>query len=222
VLTKLLGFGSQERFQQFFFQHPLKSFGWGLITTAAIRSSSVTTSLVVPWWQKNSQTKKSGALHFGRQHWHHHYGVYRGHVQLQHRHQHCHRPFSLQFYRCTHFLFIPIVKDIPIELASRLGRLTLKYRLVGFLYVILMFFFIPFSLIYLNKDAVSIRELTYEKQNYKTQDREYYKIITKTYKNQAVSSWSIYDESENSQDPSKIISVYRKETPCLLTTNSLS
>ena len=73
-----------------------------------------------------------------------------------------------------------------------------------------MFFFIPFSLIYLNKDAVAIRELTYEKQNLKTQQKEYYKIITKTYRNQSVSSWSIYNEGDSSQDPSKIISVYRK------------
>ncbi|MEJ0057408.1 MAG: hypothetical protein WDN75_18175 [Bacteroidota bacterium] len=48
VLTNLLGFGSRERFQRFFFDRPLKSFAWGVLTTAAIRSSSVTTSLVVP------------------------------------------------------------------------------------------------------------------------------------------------------------------------------
>jgi solute carrier family 34 (sodium-dependent phosphate cotransporter) len=48
VLSQTLGFGSQERFQQFFFKNAWKSFGWGLLTTAAIRSSTVTTSLVVP------------------------------------------------------------------------------------------------------------------------------------------------------------------------------
>src|SRR6185436_8272688 len=48
VLTNTLGFGSPARFQKFFFRSPLKSFAWGVLTTAAIRSSSVTTSLVVP------------------------------------------------------------------------------------------------------------------------------------------------------------------------------
>jgi sodium-dependent phosphate cotransporter len=118
--------------------------------------------------------------------------------------------FLFNFIGVLIFSLIPIVKDVPIKLASGLGRLTLEYRLVGFLYVILTFFFIPFSLIYLNKDAVSIRELTYEKQDFRTQQKEYYKIITKTYRNQSVSSWSIYEEETDNQDPSKIISVYRK------------
>jgi sodium-dependent phosphate cotransporter len=118
--------------------------------------------------------------------------------------------FLFNFIGVLIFFPIPFIKDIPVKLALGLGRLTIKYRLAGFLYVILMFFFIPFSLIYFNKDAVSVRELTYEKQNFKTQQKEYYKIITKTYKNQTVSSWSIYEEADNDQDPSKIISVYRK------------
>ena len=37
-----MGLGSQEKFQQFFFKNPYKSFGWGLLTTAAIRSSTIT------------------------------------------------------------------------------------------------------------------------------------------------------------------------------------
>ena len=211
VLTKLLGFGSQDRFQQFFFQQPLKSFGWGLITTAAIRSSSVTTSLVVPLVAKKIvKLKKAVPFILGAN-----IGttltafiaaMFNSNTAISIAIAH----FLFNFIGVLIFSFIPIVKDVPIELASRLGRLTLKYRLVGFLYVILMFFFIPFSLIYLNKDAVAIRELTYERQNYEAQTKEYYKIITKTYKNQSVSSWSIYDEAENIQDPSKIISVYRK------------
>ena len=73
------------------------------------------------------------------------------------------------------------------------------------------FFFIPFSLIFFSKDAVAIRELTYEKQNFKTREKEYYKIITKTYQNQSMTSWTIYDQpTDDHQDPSKIISVYRK------------
>ena len=209
VLTKLLGFGSQDRFQQFFFQHPLKSFGWGLITTAAIRSSSVTTSLVVPLVAKKV-VKLEKAVPFIL-------GANIGTTLTAFIAAMFNSNTAISI-AIAHFLFnligvliffpIPFVKDIPIKLASGLGRLTLKYRLVGFLYVILMFFFIPFSLIYLNKNAVSVRELTYLKQDFKTQQTEYYKIITKTYKNQAVSSWSIYEVADT--DPSKIISVSRK------------
>jgi solute carrier family 34 (sodium-dependent phosphate cotransporter) len=211
VLTKLLGFGSQDRFQQFFFQQPLKSFGWGLITTAAIRSSSVTTSLVVPLVAKKVvKLKKAVPFILGAN-----IGttltafiaaLFNSNAAISIAIAH----FLFNFIGVLIFFPIPFVKDIPIKLASGLGRLTLKYRLVGFLYVILMFFFIPFSLIYFNKDAVATRELTYEKQNFITLEKEYYKIITKTYRNQAVSSWSIYDEENDGQDPSKIISVYRK------------
>jgi sodium-dependent phosphate cotransporter len=209
VLTKLLGFGSQDRFQQFFFQHPLKSFGWGLVTTAAIRSSSVTTSLVVPLVAKKV-VKLEKAVPFilganiGTTLTAFIAAMFNSNTAISIAIAH----FLFNFIGVLIFFPIPFVKDIPVKLASGLGRLTLKYRLVGFLYVILMFFFIPFSLIYLNKDAVSIRELTYEKQDFKTQQTEYYKIITKTYKNQAVSSWSIYEVADT--DPSKIISVYRK------------
>lgn len=211
VLTKLLGFGSQDRFQKFFFQHPLKSFGWGLVTTAAIRSSSVTTSLVVPLVAKKVvKLKKAVPFILGAN-----IGttltafiaaMFNSNTAISIAIAH----FLFNFIGVLIFSFLPIAKDVPIRLASGLGRLTLKYRLVGFLYVILMFFFIPFSLIYLNKDAVSIRELTYERQNFITQQKEYFKIITKTYKNQSVSSWAIYEEEkDNLQDPSKIISVYR-------------
>lgn len=211
VLTKLLGFGSQDRFQKFFFQHPLKSFGWGLVTTAAIRSSSVTTSLVVPLVAKKV-VKLKKAIPFI---WGANIGttltafiaaMFNSNTAISIAIAH----FLFNFIGVLVFSLIPVVKDVPVTLASGLGKLTLKYRLAGFLYLILTFFFIPFSLIYLNKDAVSIRELTYEKQNFKTQQKEYYKIITKTYKNQSVSSWSIYDEAAENQDPSKIISVYRK------------
>jgi sodium-dependent phosphate cotransporter len=211
VLTKLLGFGSQDRFQHFFFQHPLKSFGWGLITTAAIRSSSVTTSLVVPLVAKKIvKLKKAVPFILGAN-----IGttltafiaaMFNSNAAISIAIAH----FLFNFIGVLIFSFIPIVKDVPIRLASGLGRQTLKYRLVGFLYVMVMFFFVPFSLIYLNKDAVSIRELTYTKQNFETQQSEHYRIITKTFKNQSVSSWSIYEETDDDKDPSKIISVYRK------------
>ncbi|MEK6782929.1 MAG: Na/Pi symporter [Bacteroidota bacterium] len=212
VLTKLLGLGSQDRFQQFFFQHPMKSFGWGLITTAAIRSSSVTTSLVVPLVAKKViKLRKAVPFILGAN-----IGttltafiasMFNSNTAISIAIAH----FLFNFIGVLIFFPTPYLKDIPIKLALGLGRLTLRYRLAGFLYVILMFFFIPFSLIYFNKDAVIIRELTYEKQNYTTLKKEYYKIITKTYKNQSLTSWAIYDRSSDRQDPDKMISVYRKK-----------
>jgi len=121
----------------------------------------------------------------------------------------------------AHFLFnligvliffpIPYVKEIPINLANGLGRLTLKYRLAGFLYLLLTFFFIPFSLIYLNKDSVSVQELTYHKEDIRSGEKSYYKVLVKTFENQQLSSWSVYGTTTEDTQPGQIFSVYRKK-----------
>jgi sodium-dependent phosphate cotransporter len=59
VISKTLGFGQQEKFQHFFFKNSFKSFGWGLLTTAIIRSSTITSSLVVPLVAKKGVKLKS-------------------------------------------------------------------------------------------------------------------------------------------------------------------
>ncbi|HBK89736.1 MAG: Na/Pi symporter [Cyclobacteriaceae bacterium] len=214
VLTSQLGLGSSDRFQRFFFQKPLKSFAWGALTTAAIRSSSVTTSLVVPLVAKkvvklrsavpfilganlgttfsallaalmNSQTAISIAL--------------------------AHVLFNL--IGVLLFGLTPYIREIPVQLAQRLGRLTLRYRLAGLLYLLLSFFFIPFSLIYFNRDAVAVTELTY--QRIENNHRSFFTVIAKTFENQSVSTRSVYDE-ENAAEPSQIYSVYRKNNVLII------
>lgn len=61
----------------------------------------------------------------------------------------------------AHFLFnlisvalvlpFPWVQEKIILLCRRFGRLTMQYRLAGFIYVLVVFFLIPFLLIYLSK-----------------------------------------------------------------------
>jgi sodium-dependent phosphate cotransporter len=122
----------------------------------------------------------------------------------------------------AHFLFnaigvliffpIPYVKELPIRLASWLGRLTLRYRLAGFLYLLLTFFFIPFSLIYLNKDAVKVQELFYQYKNLVSKESNTYKVVAKTYQNQPLSNWMVYDHADQNQmEPSQVLSVYRRK-----------
>jgi sodium-dependent phosphate cotransporter len=122
----------------------------------------------------------------------------------------------------AHFLFnaigvliffpIPYVKELPIRLADWLGRLTLRYRLAGFLYLYLTFFFIPFSLIYLNKNSVNVQELSYEYKDLVSKQNNVYKLVVKTYQNQPLSNWMVYDHSgENQMEVSKILSVYRRK-----------
>jgi sodium-dependent phosphate cotransporter len=118
--------------------------------------------------------------------------------------------FLFNFIGVLIFFPVPYLRKIPVNLANGLGKLTLRYRLAGFLYLLLTFFFIPFSLIYLNRDAVTVRELTYLREDFTTQKKSFYKVITKTYANQPMTSWMVYDNTvEKENGPAQIISVYR-------------
>lgn len=48
IIRKTLIGDSQNKLRKFVFQKPIKSFGWGVLITSAIQSSSVSTSLLVP------------------------------------------------------------------------------------------------------------------------------------------------------------------------------
>jgi solute carrier family 34 (sodium-dependent phosphate cotransporter) len=155
LISGLLKATSPENFSRFFFKNPLKSFSWGLVTTAAIRSSTITTSVVVPIVAKKIATLRQAA------------------------------PFILganvgttltAFIAATfnsnslggisiaiaHFLFniigvliffpIPGLNLLPLKLASGLGDLTQKNRLAGFGFILITFFILPFALIYLSQE----------------------------------------------------------------------
>jgi sodium-dependent phosphate cotransporter len=191
----------------------LKSFAWGLLTTAAIRSSTITTSLVVPLVAKKV-VKLKLALPFIL-------GANIGTTITAFIAAMFNSNAAISI-AIAHFLFnaigvliffpIPYVKELPIRLASWLGRLTLRYRLAGFLYLLLTFFFIPFSLIYLNKDAVKVQELFYQYKNLVSKESNTYKVVAKTYQNQPLSNWMVYDHADQNQmEPSQVLSVYRRK-----------
>ena len=117
----------------------------------------------------------------------------------------------------AHFLFnfigvlifypVPALREIPIRLASELGRLTLKYRLAGLLYLLVMFFFIPFSLIYINRDAVTVTELTYLRTE--NNQSSQYTVIAKTFDKLNLNNRTEFVREQNNP-ASQIYSVYRK------------
>lgn len=211
ILSRRLQLASQPRIQHFFFQHPFKSFGWGVVITAAIRSSSVTTSLVVPLVAKKLvKLRKVVPFILGAN-----VGttltafiaaIFNSNVAISIAIAH----FLFNFFGVLIFFPIPALREVPVFLANGLGRLTRKYRMAGFLYVFLMFFFIPFSLIFFNKNVVEVQELTYETSGTAARSISY-KVITKTFQNQSLSSWMYYDPSDEEQlHPNKIVSVQRK------------
>lgn len=167
VLTDLLGLDSQNTVQRFFFKSRLKSFGWGLIITATIRSSTITTSLVVPLVAKKIVTLKDAApfilgANIGTTITAFIAAVFNSNIAISIAIAH----FSINLIGVLLFLFIPYLKEIPLKMATGLGRLTRKYRLAGFFYLLLVFFIIPFSLIYLHKSQSQITEANYNKIDY--------------------------------------------------------
>jgi len=164
LISNLLKVKSPQMFSRFFFKNPLKSFFWGLLTTAAIRSSTITTSVVVPIVAKKIVSLKQAApfimganigttitafiaatLNSNTS----------GAISIAIAH------FLFNFFGVLLFFPIEALRRLPMELAGGLGKLTLKYRLAGFVYILVAFFFVPFSLIYLNRDSIETFDLTY-------------------------------------------------------------
>jgi sodium-dependent phosphate cotransporter len=141
---------------QALFGNRWKALGWGFGTTALVQSSSVTTSLVVPLvatgkvslekvfpfiiganvgttstalitaWVAADLNPQAGLA-----------------IALTH--------LLFNLYGTLIFFPIPKVRDWPVKLASALGAATYRNRLVGILYVVVVFFLLPFSLILVNR-----------------------------------------------------------------------
>jgi len=208
LISDLLKARSPEVFSRFFFTNPLKSFSWGLLTTAAIRSSTITTSVVVPIVAKKITTLKQAAPFI--------MGANMGttitafiaatlnsnvssgiSIAIAH--------FLFNFIGVLLFFPIPVLRKLPIELAEGLGKITLKYRLAGFVYILLTFFFIPFSLIYLHQDSVQTLDLVYEEVDRvgsKTQYRLESRLNTRT----QMGEWTRFEgDGVNSKDEPSVI-----------------
>lgn len=154
LISDLLKAQSPEAFSKFFFAGEFKSFFWGVVTTAAIRSSTITTSLVVPMVAKKIVKMRMAAPFI--------MGANMGttitafiaallnsnnsaiNIALAH--------FLFNFIGVLLFFPIPALKEVPIRLSVSLGKLTLRYRIAGFVFILLTFFIIPFSLIYLYQE----------------------------------------------------------------------
>jgi solute carrier family 34 (sodium-dependent phosphate cotransporter) len=154
LISDLLKAKSPEVFSRFFFNNSWKSFGWGLLTTAAIRSSTITTSVVVPIVAKKIATLRQAAPFV--------MGANVGTTITAFIAAALHgNTLSALSIALAHFLFnslgvalfmpIPALREIPIRLSAGLGRLTLKYRLAGFVFLLFVFFLLPFILIYISR-----------------------------------------------------------------------
>src|SRR5688572_12141879 len=73
-----------------------------------------------------------------------------------------------------------------------MGKLTLKYRLAGFVYLLTTFFFLPFSLIYLNQDSIQTLDLEYEQRDSSEVTSRYRMMVSMNKRTQS-GEWTKYE-----------------------------
>lgn len=148
-----------DKVKKHIFQRPYLAFLYGIFFTAAVQSSTVTTSLIVPAVANrnvslvrvfpfiigaNIGTTITAALA----------AIYKTDAAISVAIVH----FLFNLFGALIFLPYPPLRNIPVKMATFLGRESVKTRFVGVAYIILMFFLIPFLLIYFNKDG-EIKEM---------------------------------------------------------------
>lgn len=162
ISNRIIG-TSKDRLQKFIFASPYKSFAWGTMITAAIQSSSITTSLIVPLVAAGRVTlKRSFPFILGA-------NIGTTITALIAAFSQSEAAISLAF---VHLLFnlvgvliflpFPFLRRLPVLVAYRFGALTLDSRVIGFSYIIFTFFLMPFTLIYINKDTAERKTYTYQ------------------------------------------------------------
>ncbi|WP_192347483.1 Na/Pi symporter [Algoriphagus sp. Y33] len=135
------------------FKNPYMAFLYGTFFTAAVQSSTVTTSLVVPLVaNKKVSVRKAFPFIIGAN-----IGttitaaiaaIYKSEAAIALAIVH----FLFNFIGALIFLPFPRLRNIPVFLAMFMGKKSVKSRFLGFAYILLTFFIIPFLLIYFSND----------------------------------------------------------------------
>ncbi len=172
ILYKHLIGRAKTNFQTLMFRDGARSFGSGLLLTSVIQSSSITTSLIVPLVATGKvQLRRAFQFILGANLGTTITAIFatlfesKAAISLAMAH------FLFNFIGVFIFLLIPALNRLPTYLSDRLGDLTLRSRIIGFTYILLTFFLLPFSLIYFSSDdklevqdtAVPTKQLTQEK-----------------------------------------------------------
>ena len=171
LYNRLIG-TAKKSLEKLMFDTKFKSFGWGLLVTSVIQSSSLTTSLIVPL-VATGKVKLNKAFQFilganlGTTITAIIAALFKSEAAISLALAH----FLFNLIGVTIFLLIPALNRIPTFLSDRLGYLTLRSRIIGFTYIILTFFLLPFSLIYfsgdtdleVNEPSTTEQQLTQEK-----------------------------------------------------------
>ncbi len=151
LYDKLIG-NAQSKFESIAFQNTFKSFGWGFLLTSVIQSSSLTTSLIVPL-AATGKVKLKRAFQFimganlGTTITALLAALFKSEAAISLAIAH----FLFNSIGVLIFLTIPLFSRIPLYLSDKLGAISLKYKVTAFAYILVVFFLLPFTLIYFSK-----------------------------------------------------------------------
>lgn len=152
LLYNILIGKNKEKFETTIFSNTTRSFGWGLLLTSAAQSSSLTTSLIVPL-VATGKVKLNRAFQFilganiGTTLTALLAATFQSKAAVEIAIVH----FLFNTLGVLLFLFVPILTKLSIRLAEKMGYLTLRLRVIGFAYILITFFLLPFTLIYISE-----------------------------------------------------------------------
>ncbi len=142
----------ETKIEKLLFATPFKALCWGTLITATVRSSSATTSLVVPLAATQRITLQNAfcfimGANVGTTVTALLAALSKSEVAMSIALSH------LLFNLLGVLIFFPFprLQEFVINAAKLLGKLSLTYRLIGFIYLLVIFFILPFVLILLTK-----------------------------------------------------------------------
>jgi sodium-dependent phosphate cotransporter len=159
VIKKTVIGDSKNRLRSFVFNKPFKSFGWGVLITSAIQSSSVSTSLLVPLVATEKIRLKNAfpfiiGANLGTTITALIAASFNSEIAMSIALAHLiFNLFGAILFMSTSFLrsaFVSFIKKFSIVLTRK--------RVVGLAYIVITFFLLPFLLISIHKTIVKKEE----------------------------------------------------------------
>jgi sodium-dependent phosphate cotransporter len=221
ILYKTITGGSKEVLQRYFFGGPYRSFLWGAAITAGIQSSSVTTSVIVPFVAtRKIKLKQAFTFIMGAN-----VGTtltaliaatFKSEAAISIALVH----LLFNLFGVLIFLPFPFIRKIPVNLARNFGRRANDARILGFVYIIFTFFVIPFILISYTNARQDRVELTYEINKKSNGETNFKKIVVKEFDANHLNHWFVYEglktKEEATDVPTEILEAYYKKNLMIL------
>ena len=159
VIKKTVIGDSKNRLRRFVFNKPFKSFGWGVLITSAIQSSSVSTSLLVPLVATEKIRFKNAfpfiiGANLGTTITALIAASFNSEVAMSIALAH----LIFNLFGAILFMSISFIRSGLVNFIKKFSIVLTRKRLVGLAYIIITFFLLPFLLISIHKMIVKKEE----------------------------------------------------------------